>query len=157
MKAGFPVGKILLDVPSYGYAMTSTAMALTEKPDRRRNRTISTTLVHAPPPHQRHQDQLGNSSNTSAVLATVSPVPDALNTPTSSSSSDINLATASLSSSDASRPADVVTDGSGQVPFRPFVQIGALVRSTTTDTTSPLLSLPTDRPSSAADRTRNTG
>ena len=155
MKAGFPVGKILLGVPSYGYAMTSTATALTETPDRRRSRAISmrqhwSMRRRRSPPYQRRQDQLGNFSNTNAALAALSPVPDALNTSASSSSSDINLATASASSSDA----NVVTDGSGQVQFRYLVQVGALVKNTTADRSSsspsPSPSPPADGPSSAA-------
>ena len=46
-----------------------------------------------------------------------------------------------------SGPANVVTDSSGQVQFRYLVQVGTLVKNTTTDT-SP--SPPADRPLSAA-------
>ena len=148
--AAFPVDQISLGVPSY-YAITSAATTLTETPDRRRSRAISmrqhwSMRRRRPPLYQRRQDQLGNSSNMNAVLAALLPVPDELNTPASSSSSVINLATASASSSDA----NVVTDGSGQVQFRYLVQVGALVKNTTADTSSPSPSPPADGPSSAA-------
>ena len=143
-KAGFPVEKILLGVPSYGYAVTSTATVLGGTPDRRR-RSISMRkhwsarrrLPHHSP-HQRRQDQVASLPNTKAMLAALAPGPVIFNgqqsTPAVSSTSNINLVAAG---SDASKVANVVTDGSGQVQFRYLVQVGALVKNTTSTSSPP--------------------
>jgi chitinase len=153
-KAGFPVEKILLGVPSYGYAVTSTATTLTETLDRRRRRrSVSTSMrKHSSarrrlprPRSQRRQGQEPSSSNAnaSAMLAALTPGPvmpdqqQQQNTPAvPSSSSNINLAAAASppGSSDGSRVANVVTDDSGQVQFNYLVQVGALIENTTATT-----------------------